>query len=468
MRLLACLLVLNFTCTAQRILVNPYIQPGNAPGLDYEEKVLIWQTDSIPSQFTVEYGKSSGEFTAAKVQSTNLYVGNRHFILYKAILPSLEFDETYHYRVSTTSQSITKGEFKTRSKKSSSRFVVFGDCGAGSPGEAAVAYQVYSAKPEFVLIAGDNVYSRGRVSEYLDRYFPFYNRQDPDPLKGVPVMQSIPFYVVVGNHDVGGANLGMFPDGLAYYYYFDLPLNGPIIKNTVTAIGSAGRLDTFNRASGSRFPRMSNFSFDHGNVHITCLDSNPYIDVNEPALISWIENDLRNSKATWKIVTFHHPGFNSSNAHYDAQWMRALAPVFERSGVDLVMNGHVHNYQRSYPLRFEPAKDSIGRPRVQANGRGRVDGAFTLDKKFNGRKKNKPKGIVYVVSGSAGAGLYDTTFTDKPERWVHAPKENWVPFTVKLISDVHSFTLIETNDNKLTLRQIEATGKELDKIEMKK
>lgn len=99
---------------------------------------------------------------------------------------------------------------------------------------------------------------------------------------------------------------------------------------------------------------MANYSFDHGNVHILCLDANVYVYPFEQELLKWIETDLKNSQATWKLVAFHHPGFNSSNAHYNAQWMHALSPVFERRRVDMVLNGHVHNYQRSRPLKFEP------------------------------------------------------------------------------------------------------------------
>jgi acid phosphatase type 7 len=201
-------------------------------------------------------------------------------------------------------------------------------------------------------------------------------------------------------------------------------------------------------------------------VHIVCLDANPYVFPFEPELIRWIETDLRNSKATWKIIAFHHPGFNSSQVHYDAQWMRALSPVFERSGVDLVLNGHVHNYQRTFPLRFAPKTD--GKGDVVFGSNGRVDGTFVLDQEFDGKTKTRPNGVLYVVTGAGGAGLYDTAFSNKPERWKHNPPENWVPFTVKLISHTHSLSVLQTEGKRLTLRQIDSKGEELDKFEVTK
>ena len=50
----------------------------------------------------------------------------------------------------------------------------------------------------------------------------------------------------------------------------------------------------------------------------------------------------------------------------------------------------------------------------------------------------------------------------------HEPQENWAPFTQKLISDRHSFTLIETHGNVLTLQQIDLIGKVIDQIKITK
>jgi predicted phosphodiesterase len=362
--------------------------------------------------------------------------------------------------------TIADVSFSTRSTKSSSRFVVFGDCGIGTTAQAKIAYQTSLSKPEFVLITGDNVYQRGRASEYLKNYFPYFNGTETSPAKGAPLMSSIPFYVVVGNHDVWGSDFNRYPDGLAYFYYSDLPLNAPTFKRTVAATGKPEQLAAFKKATDGRYPNMTNYSFDHGNVHIVCIDANIYVHPFEDDFLTWLENDLKSSKAKWRIVNYHQPGFNSSKAHYSQQWMRALSPVFERSGVDLVVNGHVHNYQRSHPLKFAPKLGAAGKPFIDSTGK--VDGQFALDTNFDGKKNTKPNGVLYIVSGAAGAGLYDSAISNKPELWVHQPESNWVPFTSKLVSHVHSLSVVETKGNKLTFKQIDADGKLLDEIKIKK
>ena len=92
-----------------------------------------------------------------------------------------------------------------------------------------IAYEIYKAKPDMVTIAGDIVYNRGLVSEYTTKYWPVYNKDNADTL-GAPMMRSIPFVAAVGNHDALTRDLNAFPDALAYYHFWDQPLNGPVGK----------------------------------------------------------------------------------------------------------------------------------------------------------------------------------------------------------------------------------------------
>ena len=134
---------------------------------------------------------------------------------------------------------------------------------------------------------------------------------------------------------------------------------------------------------------MANFSLDYGNAHWTVLDANATVDWTDRELQEWVASDLAAAKgATWRFVSFHQPGFNSSKTHFNEQYMRTLSPIFEEGKVDVVFNGHVHNYQRSYPLRFAPAPRDSGASVSDKDGKTtktrHVDGKFTLDKSFDG------------------------------------------------------------------------------------
>ncbi len=458
-------LLWSYHVSAQQIIVPPYIQPGNAPYLFKEQKVIIWQTDSVPGKYIVEFalGAIGEKVSVAKTSLVKLNLNNKTTLLYRATLTGLKFDSHYSYRVSLNEKPIAENSFETRTKKNQTRFAVFGDCGVGSVQQAEIAYQVFQQKPQFVLVTGDNVYRSGLESEYRKNFFPQYTAAEANPQTGAPIMKSIPIYMLVGNHDIYGADLDKFPDGLAYFYYNDLPLNGPTATTTIKATGNEAKVKTFKANSSPRFPRMSNFSFDYGNVHIACIDANPYANPLDPALVQWLSEDIKRSKADWKIVAYHHPGFNSSKAHYDYQQMRLLSPILEQLGVDMVLTGHVHNYQRSMPLKFDPKKDSTG-TRYVVSEQGRVDGKFTLDEKYDGKTITKPNGIIYIVTGAGGAPLYDPALSGKPDLWKHDPQENWVPFTAKIVSDIHSFTIIETNGKNLVLKQMDAKGVVFDEI----
>jgi hypothetical protein len=128
--------------------------------------------------------------------------------------------------------------------------------------------------------------------------------------------------------------------------------------------------------------------------------------------------------------------------------------------VDIVWNGHVHNYQRSYPLTFVPAKENGARPVAGPDGKllknRRVGGTWTLDKTFDGRTDTTPRGVIYVVTGAGGQHLYN------PEQ--HEEPSSWQEFTVKHISKVHSLTVAEVDGGKLTVVQLTPDGAEVDRF----
>lgn len=110
------------------------------------------------------------------------------------------------------------------------------------------------------------------------------------------------------------------------------------------------------------------------------LDSNAPLRVNDAAagddMFDWLRNDLNQTTQPWKIVAFHHPAYSTGLHGSDSDVQTKLIPIFELYGVDLVLNGHDHLYQRSHPLK---------RGQVTTTGEG---------------------GIVYIVSGAGSQASY--------------------------------------------------------------
>src|SRR5215469_12097570 len=293
---------------------------------------------------------------------------------------------------------------------------------------ANIAVQGSSSRPraEFVLATGDNVYNQGSEGNYRDFFFPIFNSNTDSNETGAPLLRNLIYYIVDGNHDLGStgvsANLladnsaprfsGNLDGGDALAFYNDLyyPLNGPTgfdIQNTwnVTtstpngmvlsylgqsytspaALAAFRASTTVNTGNGpvAQIDHMGNYSFDYGNAHFLYLDANPHlfnvilpggtVDTTAPpqfpayptALANWVINDLDSTKQLWKVVVYHQPAFSSGDATLLNSQMRTVAKILEDHGVNVVFNGHEHNYQRTLPLR---ATSQTGAPASTASG----------------------------------------------------------------------------------------------------
>jgi hypothetical protein len=232
-------------------------------------------------------------------------------------------------------------------------------------------------------------------------------------------------------------------DALAYFNNFYYPLNGPtgvdIQHQFVGDANSATNLQfSFNgtnytspsaieayRASTQvdsgkgakrQIDHMGNYSFDYGNAHFLFLDANPHLFNNllpggppgtKPGfsfsaypnvLRDWIINDLDASRQTWKIAVFHQPSFSSGNATISNDQMRLVARFLEDHGVNMVFNGHEHNYQRSLPLRVLPNLPADPFPGVSQ---------VEIDPQFDGASQTVPDGVLYFVEGAGGNRDFD-------------------------------------------------------------
>lgn len=453
----------------EAFVVNPYLQIGRTPSASTLQ--LLWQSADAVSEWAVEYranAKSAWVKTQAPTSSRVAVTGVAPRKVYNASLQGLVPGSTFSYRVIKSGQVVfTSDAMAPKSADQPYRFVAFGDIGAGTPQQKTIANRAYLSKPDLLVVPGDIVYEYGLISEYDKNFWPVYNANTATE-SGVPLLRSVPMVTVPGNHDTDNRDLNKYPDGLSYFFFFDQPLNGPLgveggpIVPALT--GSDENRKHFLEAAGAAYPRMANYSFNYGNTHWTVLDSNPYVDWTDKDLNDWVAKDLADAKdATWRFVTFHHPGFNSSNEHYEQQHMRLLSPIFEAGKVDMVFNGHLHNYQRSFPMTFQPIKKGTlligGKDGKTVRGRV-VNGKWTLDKTFDGQTHTHPKGIIYLVTGAGGKELYNVEQNDDAD--------SWQKFTDKFISNVHSLTVADVQGKTLVIRQLSADGRELDKFTITK
>jgi predicted phosphodiesterase len=442
-------------------LVKPYLQVG------YEGKPtelsLLWHTKDTINDWRVEV-KTTNNWESAKANTFNLVnVKNETpFVVYHFTVKGLVAGKDFAYRVLNNNKIVFESNgHAPKSNNQDYKFVAIGDIGALTKEQKKLASIMYKLDPDYVAVPGDIVYNSGLINDYTEKFWPIYNADQADSL-GAPLMRKIPFIASVGNHDAEDRDMDKTPSALSYYYFWEQPLNGLALKEGSSMVpllkGSQENKNAFYTAAGKAYPSMTNFSYNYANAHWTVIDADNYVDWTDTALLNWVKNDLKNSaKVKWHFVLFHQPGFNSSIEHFEQQQMRLLAPIFEAGKVDVVFNGHVHNYQRSFPLKFTP--DGKGIQLVGVRGTV-VNGQWILDKKYDGKNNTQANGVIYLVTGAGGQDLYNPEQEKDPD--------SWQKFTHKFFSTDNSLTYIESKGETLHFKQIAASGKIVDEFKLTK
>lgn len=281
-----------------------------------------------------------------------------------------------------------------------------GDLADGKTGQNAIAYRIAQEKPDALVALGDIVYPSGRSFHYFKHYWPTYvNAAEASEKAGAPLMATIPFYAVLGNHDAYVGKLSpTLTDAFAAYYFFTAPQNGPGEGAWTTQLPKSDEGAKFRRLAGATYPALDFYSFDYGPAHVVVLSNASNGKGDDPKVAAWVEQDLKASRQPWKIVCLHAPPFRITTSHFGDQRSRKLAPIFEAQGVDVVFAGHVHNYQRSKPLKFSPSaaivpvkpEDPKEAAKTEPSGAPKippsyVNGAFTIDDAYDPPARPAPR-----------------------------------------------------------------------------
>jgi hypothetical protein len=373
------------------LTVAPYIGETTPTSV-----VVAWATDAAGAS-EVRYSADASYSHAAAASSFS----RDGVYWHAATLTGLTADTTYHYRVYTGGVNLTPWSdvtFRTAPAADATQ-VVFAGLGDSRPGSATsspsqeaqdVAAQMAQHSFSFALDTGDIVYNGGICSGNKSGWKQY--RRQYFPLYEDSIKQT-PFYTAFGNHERYGGNCGYQSYTDVYY----LPENAP-----------SGNEERY-------------YSFDWGNVHVVVLNTEQSFSTGS-AQYNWLQSDLQNTDRRWIVAAFHRPPYSSGPHGSNSDVRQYLVPLFEQYGVDVTLNGHDHIYERTCPIKN--------------------NACTTID---NG-------GVVYFVTGGAGAGSY-------------TPNTDW--FTAKA-SSKHHFMLLSVDDCTLDIQAIDEQGTIFDTYEIDK
>ena len=366
---IACLALATQDAPAQTVVRGPYLQVGTPSSV-----IVRWRTDATTTG-RVRYGLDAANLSAIADSGAT---ATDHAVTLAGLAP----DTRYYYSVGTSTTVLMSGsnqQFVTSPPAGASkpmRIWVIGDAGTGTASQTSVrdAYSSFngSRETDLWLVLGDNAYEVGNDAEYQTKHFSVY----PSMLKS-----SVSWYTL-GNHDAGTGSIGAHP----YHTMFSFP-----------TAGQAGGV-----ASGTK----SYYSFDYANVHFISLDSQETSRSTSGAMATWLQSDLQQNAKPWVIAFWHHPpyskGSHDSDTEVNLVEMRGnFLPILEQYGVDLVLAGHSHVYERSYLLDGHYGLSTSLQPAMIKNsGSGSPAGTGAYAKPSTGPAPHE--GAVYVVAGSSG------------------------------------------------------------------
>lgn len=404
----------------------PYIQM-----LTSESVIVRWLTEENQLG-VIHFGEDSRQMSTVKLEGSPT---KNHSVKLTDLKPATK----YYYQTGKIESfhafDAEKHWFYTHPKETvPTRIWVLGD--AGEPGgtvnqvrDSALSWMqqnpLVSEKVEnnealinVWISLGDIAYRSGTNDQFQSALFDTFE----------DVMANTSLWPVYGNHD---------ERRWTYFRIFDLPENAE-------AGGVASNTENY-------------YAIDYSNIHFVILDSQESDRSVTGEMANWLKQDLAQNTKPWLVVAFHHPPYSKgSHDSDDAGDSRGrmrdirenILPILEKSGVDLVLSGHSHMYERSYLLDCTYGKS------------GSFSASNIVSRGINNNNQHylKPlspapnQGAVYMVAGSSSK--VDQGPLDHPAHHVGLLEAGSV--------------IIDVNGNTLVARFINNKGQVRDEFSIEK
>lgn len=388
-----------------RIILTPAADPATGMSVSWRTNTQAIETAAEITELKASPAfRDSGRIVSGTSTATLSENGEARY--HKVSFTGLKPDTAYAYRVKGAAGFSEWHQFQTASNTDDAfRFLYFGDTQNSILDFGSLAWRralLQAGNPELVLHAGDLVSSRDDMV-HDDEWGQWAQA-------GGWALATLPQLPASGNHEYVDLIL---PDGTESRRLSDhWPMMFALPEN-----GSAGTEKT-------------TYVVDYQGVRFIVLDGTSALDLGtREAQTAWLDARLAESEANWNIVMMHQPIFTCARPNDTQKLKEAWKPVFEKHGVDLVLQGHDHCYSR---LTAEEGREAGATARASGNDQGPV--------------------YIVSVAGSKMYGLNDRAGT-QPDR---------------AAEDTSLFQIIDVTPEQLSFRSYLNTGALYDGFDLVK
>lgn len=421
---------------AQDLIRGPYQQNATTNSIK-----IMWRT-SEPTVGWVKIGDTPDNLDRVFTEGSSV---KDHNVLVTGLSPYTQ----YYYAIGYDDVTLSSGDDhriltnKEYGDTTGLRVWVIGDAGKANVPQAmardAFLEHTKDNPVDFMIMLGDNAYQDGKDSEYQKKVF-------ESEYAYKEILKYLHYYPTPGNHDYNILRANSLLDYLdptidkgPYYDIHELPKNG--------------------EAGGVPSGTEIYYSYDYGHVHFIVLNSETFTWTtnNASPMKNWLKKDLAANKLPWTVVYFHQPPYSSGSHSTDTFYefmmgnmRKYIIPILEKAGVDLVLSGHSHVYERSYLINGHYGKTWQFDPNVHLlDGRS---GNPDLDETY----VKEPGGIgtVYSVIGNSGSYTSEGDFPRKIDPVFYIRDAG---------KDVTGSIVLEVKGSTLTVEYINRFGDVLDK-----